>query len=40
MTFEQFVREFAEWFSQKRPAAMMIGIRAVSPTTVLSPSPV
>ncbi|EPI9443858.1 DUF3440 domain-containing protein [Escherichia coli] len=25
---EQFVREFAEWFSQKRPAAMMIGIRA------------
>lgn len=28
MTFEQFVREFAEWFSQKRPAAMMIGIRA------------
>ncbi|ENF2114235.1 phosphoadenosine phosphosulfate reductase family protein, partial [Shigella sonnei] len=28
MTFEQFVREFAEWFSQKRPVAMMIGIRA------------
>ncbi|MGA5918762.1 phosphoadenosine phosphosulfate reductase [Escherichia coli] len=28
MTFEQFVRDFAEWFSQKRPAAMMIGIRA------------
>ena len=28
MTFRQFVREFAEWFSQKRPAAMMIGIRA------------
>lgn len=28
MTFEQFVREFADWFSNKRPAAMMIGIRA------------
>ncbi len=28
MTFEQFVREFAEWFSQKRPAAMMIGIQS------------
>lgn len=28
MTFEQFVREFADWFSQKRPAAMMVGIRA------------
>ncbi|SPZ77158.1 phosphoadenosine phosphosulfate reductase family protein [Shigella boydii] len=40
MTFEQFVREFAEWFSQKRPAAMMIGIRADESTTVLSPSPV
>ena len=24
MTFEQFVREFAEWFSQKRPAAMIL----------------
>lgn len=28
MTFEQFVREFADWFSNKRPAAMMVGIRA------------
>lgn len=28
MTFEHFVREFAEWFSQQRPAAMMVGIRA------------
>lgn len=28
MTFEQFVRDFAEWFSEKRPAAMLIGIRA------------
>jgi predicted phosphoadenosine phosphosulfate sulfurtransferase len=28
MTFEQFVREFADWFSEKRPAAMMVGIRA------------
>lgn len=28
MTFEQFVREFADWYSDKRPAAMMVGIRA------------
>ncbi|WP_312624512.1 DUF3440 domain-containing protein [Scandinavium sp.] len=28
ISFEQFVREFAEWFSQKRPAAVTIGIRA------------
>lgn len=28
MTFEVFVQEFAEWFSQKRPAAVMVGIRA------------
>lgn len=28
MTFEQFVRFFADWFSNKRPAAMLIGIRA------------
>ncbi|MBB1200213.1 DUF3440 domain-containing protein [Enterobacteriaceae bacterium 89] len=28
MTFEAFVRDFAEWFSQQRPAAVMIGIRA------------
>lgn len=28
MTFEHFVREFADWFSQQRPAAMLIGIRA------------
>lgn len=28
MTFEVFVREFAEWYAQKRPAAVMVGIRA------------
>ncbi|MGM1326182.1 phosphoadenosine phosphosulfate reductase domain-containing protein, partial [Klebsiella michiganensis] len=28
MSFERFVREFADWFSQNRPAAVMIGIRA------------
>ncbi|MTH44859.1 phosphoadenosine phosphosulfate reductase [Intestinirhabdus alba] len=28
MTFEQFVRDFADWFSEKRPAAVMVGIRA------------
>lgn len=28
MSFEHFVREFAEWFSQKRPAVVTIGIRA------------
>jgi 3'-phosphoadenosine 5'-phosphosulfate sulfotransferase (PAPS reductase)/FAD synthetase len=28
MTFEAFVRAFSEWFSQNRPAAVMIGIRA------------
>lgn len=28
MSFEAFVSEFAEWFSHKRPAAMMVGIRA------------
>lgn len=28
MTFESFVYLFADWFSQQRPAAMMIGIRA------------
>lgn len=28
ISFESFVREFAEWFSQKRPAAVTIGIRA------------
>lgn len=28
MTFEQFVREFADWYSEKRPAGMMVGIRA------------
>lgn len=28
MTFEEFVRYFADWFSEKRPAGMMIGIRA------------
>jgi predicted phosphoadenosine phosphosulfate sulfurtransferase len=28
MTFEEFVREFSTWFAQKRPAAVMIGIRA------------
>lgn len=28
MTFETFVRDFADWFSQNRPAAVLIGIRA------------
>ena len=28
MTFEVFVREFAEWYAQKRPAAVIVGIRA------------
>ncbi len=28
MTFEQFVRDFADWFSEKRPAAMLVGIRS------------
>jgi Predicted phosphoadenosine phosphosulfate sulfotransferase len=28
MTFETFVIDFAEWFSQRQPAAMLIGIRA------------
>lgn len=28
MSFETFVREFADWFSRNRPAAIMIGIRA------------
>ncbi|WP_345725788.1 phosphoadenosine phosphosulfate reductase [Enterobacter cloacae] len=28
MTFESFVREFSDWFAKRRPAAMMIGIRA------------
>ncbi|EHM48426.1 MAG: phosphoadenosine phosphosulfate reductase [Yokenella regensburgei] len=28
MTFEAFVREFAAWFAEKRPAAMLVGIRA------------
>jgi predicted phosphoadenosine phosphosulfate sulfurtransferase len=28
MTFEAFVRAFSDWFAQKRPAAMMVGIRA------------
>ena len=28
MTFETFVSEFADWFANHRPAAMMIGIRA------------
>lgn len=28
MSFEEFVRDFADWFSQNRPAAMMVGIRA------------
>ena len=28
MTFESFVSEFADWFANHRPAAMMIGIRA------------
>ncbi|EMC0023969.1 phosphoadenosine phosphosulfate reductase [Enterobacter cloacae subsp. cloacae] len=28
MTFEAFVRAFSDWFAKRRPAAMMIGIRA------------
>ncbi|EBR7912706.1 phosphoadenosine phosphosulfate reductase [Salmonella enterica] len=28
MTFEQFVRDFTDWFSEKRPAAMLVGIRS------------
>ncbi|XXD08001.1 phosphoadenosine phosphosulfate reductase [Klebsiella sp. R445] len=28
MSFEEFVRSFADWFSQNRPAAMMVGIRS------------
>lgn len=28
MTFEAFVSDFADWFANRRPAAMMIGIRA------------
>ncbi|CAM4272186.1 Phosphoadenosine phosphosulphate reductase domain-containing protein [Lelliottia jeotgali] len=28
MTFECFVRAFSDWYAQKRPAAVMIGIRA------------
>ncbi|HDH0696908.1 TPA: DUF3440 domain-containing protein [Klebsiella aerogenes] len=28
MSFEEFVRAFADWFSQNRPAAVMVGIRA------------
>ncbi|NIF37222.1 phosphoadenosine phosphosulfate reductase [Enterobacter sp. Tr-810] len=28
MTFEAFVRGFSDWFSQHRPAAVMVGIRA------------
>lgn len=28
MTFEAFVRDFSGWFAQKRPATVMIGIRA------------
>lgn len=28
MTFEAFVREFAEWYAQRRPSAVMVGIRA------------
>lgn len=28
MTFEQFVRDFADWSSEKRPAAMLVGIRS------------
>ena len=39
MTFEQFVREFADWFSQKRPAAMMVGIRADESYNALLPLP-
>ena len=27
-TFESFVQSFAEWFSQQRPAAILVGIRA------------
>ncbi|TXU66101.1 phosphoadenosine phosphosulfate reductase [Klebsiella pneumoniae] len=28
MSFEAFVSHFAEWFSQRRPAAVLVGIRA------------
>lgn len=28
MTFEAFVRAFSDWYAQRRPAAMMVGIRA------------
>lgn len=28
MTFEHFVSGFSEWFSCRRPAAMLIGIRS------------
>ncbi len=28
MTFEAFVRDFAEWYARRRPAAVMVGIRA------------
>jgi predicted phosphoadenosine phosphosulfate sulfurtransferase len=28
MSFENFVREFADWFSANRPAAILVGIRA------------
>lgn len=28
MSFELFVQKFADWFSQQRPAAVMVGIRA------------
>ncbi|MFK3705122.1 putative phosphoadenosine phosphosulfate sulfurtransferase [Raoultella sp. BIGb0138] len=28
MNFETFVREFADWFAQNRPAAVLVGIRA------------
>lgn len=28
MSFESFVSHFAEWFSQRRPAAVLVGIRA------------
>jgi len=28
MTFESFVRAFSDWYAQKRPAAVLIGIRA------------
>lgn len=27
MTFEEFVKSFSNWYAQRRPAAMMIGIR-------------